>query len=129
MAIGDRIKSERERLNITQSDMGKAANVTKRSQINYEQGVRVPDANYLAAISELGADISYIVTGKQSAKPHMNDKGRLTSAIRAVETGLELINKVMPPDKKAELIMLAYDLMSEPEADAGKVVHFIKMVA
>lgn len=36
-----------------------------RSQRNYEKGERFPDAAYLAAIADIGADVRYIITGKR----------------------------------------------------------------
>ena len=49
-SIGERLKSERERLKLSQSDFAAIALSSKQSQINYESGKRSPDAIYLAAI-------------------------------------------------------------------------------
>lgn len=54
---------ERLRLGLNQSDFAALAGVTKTSQFNYEKGERSPDANYLAAIKQHGADVYFIVTG------------------------------------------------------------------
>lgn len=45
--------------------MAEAGQVTMRSQRNYEKGERFPDAVYLSAIAEAGADVRYIVTGQR----------------------------------------------------------------
>ena len=66
MNIGDRVREERERLGMSQTEFGEAAGVNRGSQFNYEQGRRMPDAAYLAAIAKLGADLLYIVVGDQS---------------------------------------------------------------
>jgi len=66
LSIGSRLKEEREKLKMNQTDFGAIGNVTKQAQINYESGRRVPSADYLAAIAALGVDIQYIVTGIRS---------------------------------------------------------------
>ncbi len=60
---GERIREERERLEMSQTAFGAVGGVRKQAQMNYEKGERSPDSLYLAAISKIGADIQYIVTG------------------------------------------------------------------
>ena len=66
--IGERLKIERERLGLTQPGFAAAGGVQRRAQINYEQGVRMPGAVYLAGIARLGADIRFILTGRESQR-------------------------------------------------------------
>lgn len=65
--VGKRLKEERNRLGLNQSDFAVLGGVEKRAQIYYEQEARSPDAEYLAAIAKAGADVLYIVTGVRSA--------------------------------------------------------------
>ncbi len=60
-----RLKEERERLSLSQNQMAAIAGVTGRSQQNYESGKRAPDSNYLAALSQAGVDVLYIITGER----------------------------------------------------------------
>lgn len=53
------------RLVMNQSDMAKAAGVTKKTQGLYEKGVRFPDARYLATVAEVGVDVYYVLTGNR----------------------------------------------------------------
>lgn len=69
MTIGDRLKKERSRLGLSQTDLGAAGGVGKTTQINYEKGTGSPDARYLFAISELGVDVLYVVTGVETPRP------------------------------------------------------------
>lgn len=64
-AFGARLREERNKLNLSQTDFAALGGVRKQAQINYESGKRVPDANYLMNISVAGADILYILTGEQ----------------------------------------------------------------
>lgn len=67
MTIGERLKEERSRLGLSQTDLGAAGGVGKTTQINYEKGTGTPDARYLAAVEVLGVDVLYVVTGQRSS--------------------------------------------------------------
>lgn len=63
---GERLREERQRLNLNQTDFGAIGGVKLLAQINYEKGVRQPDLAYLVAIAAAGADVCYILTGTRS---------------------------------------------------------------
>lgn len=65
--IGQRIRLERERLGLSQTELGAVGGVQKNAQHNYEAGKRSPDATYLASIARAGLDVGYILTGERSA--------------------------------------------------------------
>ncbi|MCL1861864.1 MAG: transcriptional regulator [Proteobacteria bacterium] len=60
-STGSRIKEERERLNLTQAELG----VAPKTQRYYESDERSPDAEYLTAFAAAGADVLYILTGRR----------------------------------------------------------------
>ncbi len=64
----ERLKEERKRLGLTQTEFGAMAGVAKGAQLNYENGVRKPDSDYLAAIAAAGVDVLYVITGKRSSE-------------------------------------------------------------
>lgn len=64
--IGRRLKEERERLGLNQTDFAAIAGAAKRTQIDWEKGVTSPNAEQLAAIAAAGADVLYILTGVRS---------------------------------------------------------------
>jgi len=66
VGFGDRLKEERQRLGLNQSDFAAFAGVAKNSQLNYEKGERSPDAVYLTAVAEKGVDVLYVVTGNRT---------------------------------------------------------------
>ena len=51
---------------MTQDAFALAAGAGKRALIRYEKDERSPDAQFLAAIAEIGADVLYILTGQRS---------------------------------------------------------------
>ncbi len=63
--IGVRLKEERERLGFVQTQFAAIGNASKRAQINYEQGISSPDANYLCCLGKVGVDVQFIVTGER----------------------------------------------------------------
>lgn len=69
MPIGDRLRSERERLGLSQTEFGQSAGVGRKSQFNYESDERLPDAAYLAAVAGLGVDVRYVITGRRDYSP------------------------------------------------------------
>lgn len=62
----ERLKLERERLNISQTAFGESCGVRKQAQINYEKGERQPDSDYLQRAYELGVDIGYLFSGQRT---------------------------------------------------------------
>lgn len=106
MGIGDRLKEERERLGLNQTDFAALAGASKNTQYNYEKGERSPDANYLAAAAEKGVDVLYVLTGERIPQAadnitaaeaqllkrfrQMSDEGRTT--INSVSEALATFN-------------------------------------
>lgn len=88
MRKGDRLKEERERLGLSQTDFAARVSSSKNTQYNYEKGDRSPDANYLEAAADLGVDVLYVVTGER--KPQAAD------SITAAEAKLLECYRAMP---------------------------------
>ncbi len=171
---GVRLREEREKLGMSQTDFGEVGGVRKLAQIKYEKGERTPDADYLARIATAGADVLYILTGEKAAlrsalddvraatdaanaagvtteeylriqeaefkrrqasrgisvaETPLSDRARLVAAISAVEEGLAETRRKLPPDKRAELILAAYDLMAEPEQSRNNVIRMVRAAA
>ena len=80
--IGDRLKEERERLRMTQESFSVAGGAGKRAYIRYEQGERLPDAGFLAALSASGGDVLYIVTGQRNERALSSDEQTLIGYYR-----------------------------------------------
>ncbi|MEW6314740.1 MAG: helix-turn-helix domain-containing protein [Pseudomonadota bacterium] len=65
--IGGRLREERDRLGLSQTDFAALGGASRKTQFNYETGERVPDGAYLAAIAAAGADVLYILTGQRGS--------------------------------------------------------------
>lgn len=62
----DRLKEERKRLGLNQSEFAILGGVQKTAQLNYESGKREPDVAYLLKLESHGVDAAYILTGVRS---------------------------------------------------------------
>ncbi|MDV5387703.1 helix-turn-helix transcriptional regulator [Pseudomonas juntendi] len=92
VGIGDRLKEERERLGLNQTDFAALAGASKNSQYNYEKGERSPDSNYLAAAAAQGVDVLYVITGGRVLPP--------SSSLTAEETEfVEILRSIDEPDR------------------------------
>ena len=67
--IGNRLKEESERIGLSQEAFGELGGVKKLAQLKYEKGERAPDTTYLAALSVMGVDILYVLTGQRTLQP------------------------------------------------------------
>lgn len=95
-AIGRRLQEERQRLGFVQAEFAEKVGLAKRTLAGYEGGQGDIGATALAAASDIGVDILYVVTGRR------------TPADAAAVTGdrlkmLETYDKISPPDKASVL--------------------------
>lgn len=102
LEIGVRLREERERLGFSQQAFAEIGGASKRSQVEWEKGAQVPNAEFLAHIATRGADVTYIVTGvrAQSAKEIEADLERYGMAWETLEMALEATGREMSPAKK-----------------------------
>lgn len=66
MNSGDRLREERVRLGLNQTEFAALVGVTKTTQFNYEKGDRSPDTRYLEVAAAAGVDVLYVVTGQRT---------------------------------------------------------------
>lgn len=65
MTMGERLKEERLRAGLSQTQLAEQCGISKNTQLNYEKGDRSPDGAYLEFAARLGIDVLYVVTGRQ----------------------------------------------------------------
>lgn len=66
MGISDRLREERQRLGLNQSEAAKAGGISFTAYQNYERGDRHPTTETLAQWSAAGFDILYVVVGTRN---------------------------------------------------------------
>ena len=92
--VGERLREERERLGLNQTDFGVLLGVSRGTQKNYELGASSLDLRYVTALEERGVDAAYVLTGRRATP-----LGQLFSASEE-----ELINQfrtISDDDQKA----------------------------
>ncbi len=123
--IGDRLRSERERLKLSQAALAERGGVKALTQHSYEKGSSYPNADYLSKVVECGVDVFYVVTGKRlpAARPSGNDP---------TETVLLLQNRGIYPDGRGggtvNLAGLALLLDYAREANGTKPIALTEKV-
>lgn len=117
-SISGRLRSERERLGLTQDDFAQKGGVQRRAQANYETGDRSPDAAYLAGIAAAGVDVGYVITGIHTTSQELiqEELQNLSAAWQAIDEALVNAKKTMPSDKKR---LAAEAIYNAVKADGG----------
>ena len=105
-----RIRAERLRLGLSQAEFGAAGGVSKTTQVAYESGTHIPDLSYLVGIAELGADATFVWTGKQTCTYAGNvlNWDLLEGLVEAVDRLASERASPLPMDLKFTAIRLLY---------------------
>lgn len=88
MSLGLRLKEERLRLKLNQTDFAAIANASKAAQINWEKDVNSPPGSALSAYAEAGVDVLYVLTAKRAAERPETIAAKIAEEIREVERDL-----------------------------------------
>jgi len=108
-SIGDRIKKERQRLGLTQTDLGKMINISKQTICGWETGRCTPDIFTLKKIPTLcGRSIVLFTDDEKTASTTTNLKEELNFFGTLTEKEKQLILKLrtMPLEKRKALEIL-----------------------
>ncbi|MGM0936296.1 MAG: helix-turn-helix domain-containing protein [Pseudomonadota bacterium] len=63
--IGIRLKNERERLGLNQTEFAQLAGHSRSAQAGYERDEKIPGGAYLQMLADNGCDVLYVLTGKK----------------------------------------------------------------
>ena len=83
MSIGERLREERERIDLNQEQLGAIGGVKKLAQFNYENNKRAPDTDYLVQIAKIGIDVNYVLFGTRANNALTDEEQQLLAAFRA----------------------------------------------
>ncbi|WP_290604942.1 helix-turn-helix transcriptional regulator [Arsenophonus sp. ENCA] len=108
--MGDRLKSERLRLGLSQEMFAERCGVKKLTQYNYEKSERHPDAGYLIAAKALGVDLNYVMTGERS------DEASALDVVRDEEEATLLTTFRHIPGETREVAQRTLAAMAEKKA-------------
>jgi len=60
-----RLREERAKIYGHQKDFAQLMEISEVTQSNYENGKRIPDAEYLNKAAKAGIDVNYVITGEK----------------------------------------------------------------
>lgn len=117
VSFGERLREERVRAGLSQTEFGELAGVTKKTQMLYEADERVPDARYLIAVIGARVDVQYILTGERQSQQTCPD-------VPADEQLLLDSYRGLSATKKKQLLasLLTGDVAKNPAKSGGGVV-------
>ncbi|WP_313378800.1 helix-turn-helix domain-containing protein [Achromobacter insolitus] len=126
--IGARLKEERDRMGLSQQDFAALGNASKRSQIEWEKGGQVPNAEFLSAIAARGADVLYIVTGRRDETAELAvELKRMADAWETLERALAHVGRTLTPEKKRKAAEALYQA-SKNETDGRRIEQLTDLV-
>lgn len=73
---GDRIRIERSRLGLSQSEFASLINKQKMAVFRYEKGERVMGQDDLEALNKAGVDVYYLITGERTQLDLLSDEAK-----------------------------------------------------
>ncbi|MBC3489421.1 helix-turn-helix domain-containing protein [Pseudomonas taiwanensis] len=68
-SVGLRLREERLRFGLSQTEFSKMLDVSRRTQTLYENDGRDPGGLYLYKAQEFGVDVHYVLTGRRESAP------------------------------------------------------------
>jgi len=110
-AFGQRLKKERIKLGLNQTEFSEMGGIQRLAQGAYEQGKRLPNVEYLASIMAHNADAIYLLTGKTSqgtTTEKLNKSIILPVATAALEW-LNTTEREITPQLFADVLTVLYD--------------------
>ncbi|MFT8210575.1 MAG: helix-turn-helix domain-containing protein, partial [Symbiopectobacterium sp.] len=113
--VGERLKSERLRLGLSQESFAERCGVKKLTQYNYEKSERHPDAAYLVSAKALGVDVNYLITGERS------DEASALDVVRDEEEAEVLTAFRYIPGETREVAKRTLTAMAEKKAARHRV--------
>lgn len=103
ISVAARLRGERERLGLSQSDLGRVGDVTRQTQSEYEAGKRSWTISYMLAVEAAGVDPVFVLTGRHGGDRLAPDESELVACMAAIA-----------PDQRRALLTIAGGLAGRP---------------
>lgn len=119
--IAVRLKEERSRLGLTQEAFAEKAGSKRRTLIDWEKGVSSPTAMNLSALSLIGVDVQYVLTG-QRQQSGIGEAAVYQAVLDAVDL-LSLEDKVDAAQLAKAVVKLIVKSAPEATPVAGQAIN------
>ena len=136
-SIGERMKSVREALNLTQGSLAVAVGGKKRGIQDNEADISAPNSKVILGMVALGVNANWLLTGfgetwlkdLERAPPALN-AALLSSALAAVQVEIARARLAPSPEKHAEVVALVYEhCLPSGELQPGVVERYVKLIS
>jgi len=109
-AFAQKLRGERRRLHQSQTELAVTGGVSLSSQVGYEAGARVPDAEYLHRIMAAGIDVNFLLGERpqDEAARAMRDVELGYQVLEGIDQWAESEGMAIPLAKKIELARMLY---------------------
>lgn len=108
--FGERLKAERRRLKLSQTEMAEIGGVGRLAQSQYESEQTAPTTRYLSAISSAGINLTFLVLGVRPENPTLTPEQLDRIEGKAFEW-IEIYSETQPSGKlNAESRRLMYQI-------------------
>lgn len=87
--FGERLRAERKRLGLSQTEMAEVAQVKKQAQMRYEGGLSSPQAEYLNRVAAVGVNVAFVLTGQMAAETLQSAEAALIASFRAASPEIQ----------------------------------------
>lgn len=101
MSIGARLREERDRLRLSQTDFAALAGASKGAQAKWEKDEASPNAVALVAFADAGADVLYILSGRRTADRPDNVLSDIEDQIAAIRRDMLKPTRSLSPGEDA----------------------------
>ena len=91
--FANRLKVERKKLGLTQSQLAEKCGITREMWGKYERGVALAGSEVLFSLSEIGVDIGFLFSGVRSVPLTETETALLEDYRESNEQGKEAIEK------------------------------------
>jgi transcriptional regulator with XRE-family HTH domain len=133
-SFGQRLRAERERIGLTQAELGEVGGVARSTQHIYESDIRSPDAAYLERITSVGVDVGYLVHGHRMDPTNGHrvriSRAALANIYRAVdELCVDSQGTLMPLDFRVRIFELLCASVSAEGAEDATVAQMRAIIS
>ncbi|MFQ2240230.1 helix-turn-helix domain-containing protein [Aeromonas dhakensis] len=119
--IAIRLKSERQRLGLTQEAFAESAGAKRRTLQDWEKGISSPTAVQLSALGSVGVDVQFVLTG-QRQQSGIGEAAVYQAVLDAVDL-LSLEDKVNAAQLAKAVVKLIAKSAPEVAPAAGQVIN------
>ncbi|MBN2751436.1 MAG: hypothetical protein JXQ84_01895 [Rhodospirillaceae bacterium] len=139
MTVSDRLRQLRSDMKESQKGMAKRFALGENGWQRMELEGRAPKGNVLAQLVEMGFSADWLLTGdghmRRGATLEAVDGTKLRTALEIIEDWLEEHDRKMSARKKAEVVAMAYEIITEtevsgqPELCRNNIVRLLRVAS